>query len=509
AFRGNSKGGKVTGKGKIKTGKLDFEYMYFVKELKYNLISMSQICDKKNSVIYTDTECVVLSPEFKIPDENQVVLRIPRHNNMYSIDLRNIIHPGGLTCLFAKALLDESNLWHRRLGHINFKTINKLMRGNLVRGLPLKIFENDNSCVACQKGKQHKASLVTDDYSRFSWVFFMATKDETSKILKNFITSIENQLDHKVKIIRCDNRTEFKNKEMNQFCEKQDIKREFSVARTPQQNGVAKRKNRTLIEAARTMLADSILPTTFWAKVVNTACYVQNRKDTEEEKDLRDDLERMIIQDKAAKAAYEAASSQENVNIVNSAADNTNKEGAEANTNNLELSQAVSPTPTTRTLIDLPKGKRAISTKWVYRNKKDEQGIVVKNKARLVAQGYTQEEGIDYDEVFAPVAKIEANKLFLAYASYMDFVVYRMDVKSAFLYGTIEEEVYVFQPPGFDDPEFPDKVYKVEKDLYGLHQAPRAWYETLSTYLIDNGFRRGIIDKTLFIKKDKFDILLV
>ncbi|GJY12947.1 putative ribonuclease H-like domain-containing protein [Tanacetum coccineum] len=160
-------------------------------------------------------------------------------------------------------------------------------------------------------------------------------------------------------------------------------------------------------------------------------------------------------------------------------------------------------------LVDLPKGKHAIGTKWVYRNKKDERGIVVRNKARLVAQGYTQEEGIDYDEVFAPVARIEAIRLFLAYASFMGFIVYQMDVKSAFLYGTIEEEVYVCQPPGFEDPQFPNKVYKVDKALYGLHQAPRAWYETLSTYLIENGFRRGIIDKTLFIKKDKGDILLV
>ncbi|GKB52840.1 putative ribonuclease H-like domain-containing protein [Tanacetum coccineum] len=139
----------------------------------------------------------------------------------------------------------------------------------------------------------------------------------------------------------------------------------------------------------------------------------------------------------------------------------------------------------------------------------DERGIVIRNKARLVAQGYTQEEGIDYDEVFAPVARIKAIRLFLAYASFKDFVVYQMDVKSAFLYGNIEEEVYVCQPPGFEDPDFPDKVYKVEKALYGLHQAPRAWYETLSTYLLDNRFERGKIDKTLFIKRHKGDILLV
>ncbi|GKC89023.1 putative ribonuclease H-like domain-containing protein, partial [Tanacetum coccineum] len=161
------------------------------------------------------------------------------------------------------------------------------------------------------------------------------------------------------------------------------------------------------------------------------------------------------------------------------------------------------------TLVNLPYGKKAISTKWVYRNKKDERGIVVRNKARLVAQRYKQEDGIDYDEVFAPVARIEAIRLFLAYASFMNFLMYQMDVKSAFLYGTIKEEEYVSQPPGFVDPKFLEKVYKLEKALYGLHQAPRAWHETLSTYLLDNGFYRGQTDKTLFIKRVRGDILLI
>ncbi|GKE26016.1 putative ribonuclease H-like domain-containing protein [Tanacetum coccineum] len=224
--------------------------------------------------------------------------------------------------------------------------------------------------------------------------------------------------------------------------------------------------------------------------------------------------------------------------------------GAEADMHNLDTTIQVSPIPTTRihkdhpldqeepkkvihalkdpswieamqeellqfklqevwTLVDLPNRKRAIGTKWVFRNKKDERGTVIRNKARLVAQGYTQEEGINYDEVFAPVAKIEAISLFLAYASFKDFMVYQMDIKSTFLYGKIEEEVYVCQPLGFEDPDFLDRVYKVEKALYGLHQAPKAWYETLSIYLLDNEFQRGKIDKTLFIKRHKDDILLM
>ncbi|GJU16047.1 putative ribonuclease H-like domain-containing protein [Tanacetum coccineum] len=198
----------------------------------------------------------------------KIIGKVPRKNNMYSVDLKNIVPKGGLTCLFAKATSDESKLWHRRLGHLNFKTMNKLVKGNLVRGLPSKLFENDQTCVACQKGKQHRASyksktensislplhllhmdlfgptfvkslikkmyclVVTDDYSRFTWVFFLATKDETSGILKSFITGIENLVDHKVKVIRCDNGTEFKNREMNQFCKINGILRQFSVART-------------------------------------------------------------------------------------------------------------------------------------------------------------------------------------------------------------------------------------------------------------------------------------
>nr|GEW66728.1 putative ribonuclease H-like domain-containing protein [Tanacetum cinerariifolium] len=154
-------------------------------------------------------------------------------------------------------------------------------------------------------------------------------------------------------------------------------------------------------------------------------------------------------------------------------------------------------------LVDLPYAKRAIGTKWVCRNKNDERSIVVRNKARLVAQGHTQEEGIDYKEVFALVAKIEAIRLFLAYASFMGFMMYQMDVKSAFLYGTIEEVIYVCQPLGFEDPNHPDKVYKVVKALYGLHQTPKAWYETLANYLLENGFQRGKIDQTLFIKRQK------
>ncbi|GJZ24111.1 ribonuclease H-like domain-containing protein [Tanacetum coccineum] len=173
AFGGGAYGGKITSKGTLKTANLDFEDVYFVNELKFNLFSVSQMCDKKNYVLFTDTECLVLSLNFKLPDENQILLKVPRKDNMYSFDMKNIVPKESLTCLVAKATLDESMLWHRRLGHINFKNINKLVKDNL---------------------------------------------DETSEILKRFIKEIENLVDKKVKIIRSDNGTEFKNKVMDDFC---------------------------------------------------------------------------------------------------------------------------------------------------------------------------------------------------------------------------------------------------------------------------------------------------
>ncbi|GJV02846.1 putative ribonuclease H-like domain-containing protein [Tanacetum coccineum] len=552
AFGGNPKERKITGK------------------------IVSQMCDKKNSVLFNDTECIVLSPNFKLIDESQVLLRVPRKNNMYSVDLKNIVPKGGLTCLFAKATSDESKLWHRRLGHLNFKTMNKLVKGNLVRGLPSKIFENDQTYVACQKRKQHRAScksksensislplhllhmdlfgptfvkslmkkmyclVVTDDFSRFTWVFFLATKDEISGILKSFITGIENLVDHKVKMIKCDNGTEFINREMNQFwkaaqsllftwvfflatkdetsgilksfitgienlVDHKGILRQYSVARTPQQNGVAERRNRILIEAARTMLADS------------------NDDGKKVDEDPRKDSE-CNDQEK-----------EDNVNSTNTVnAASTNKVNAVGGKTSiklpvdLDIPELEYPIPTTRihkdhpldqvigdlqsapqtrrmlknleahgfvstiqqrtnhkdlqnclfacflsqeflkkvihalkdpswikamqeellqfklqevwTLVDLPNGKRAIGTKWVFRNKNDERGIVIRNKARLVAQG---------------LSLIEYNK--------------------------------------------------DEKALYGLHQAPIAAYtETLFNICwLDNEFQIGKIDKTLFIKMYK------
>nr|GEU31950.1 putative ribonuclease H-like domain-containing protein [Tanacetum cinerariifolium] len=558
AFGGNPKGGKISGKGKIKTGKLDFDDVYSVKELKFNLFSVPQMCDKKNSVLFIDTECVVLSSNYKLPDENHVLLRVPRENNMYNVDLKN-------------------EKQHK--ASCKFKTVSSINQP--LQRLHMDLF---GPTFVKRINKKSYCLVVTDDYSRFS-----------------------------------------------QFCGMKRIKREFIVARTPQQNGVAKRKNRTLIEAARTMLADSLLPIPFWAEAVNTAsCKVRketisaqqymllslwssdsqdpkNTDDdvvddafevTENDNDLhvstneckkakRDDKGKSLVDSlnrvKHLRVEFEEFSFN-STNRVNAVSEPVNAAGpnltnstnsfnttsssvnavspnfkiarqysfvdpskypddldmpeledivylddeedvdAEADLSNMETIYLFSnkeydkdePKKVLQVLkdliwiesmqeellqfklqkvwilVDLPKGKRAIGSKWVFRNKKYKKGIVIRNKARLVAQEHTQEEGIDYNEVFALVARIEAIRLFLAYASYMGFMVYQTDVKSTFLYETIKEEVYVCQHPGFEDPVYPDKVYKVVKALYGLHQAQ------------DLGLQLKQKKDGIFIRQDKY-----
>nr|GEZ57920.1 ribonuclease H-like domain-containing protein [Tanacetum cinerariifolium] len=391
AFEGSNR--RITGKGKIKVGRLDFEDVYYVEELKhYNLFFVTQMCDKKNKVLFTETDCLVLSPNFKLLDENQLLLKIPRQHNMYSFNLKNINPFRDLSCLFAKASIDESNKWHRMFGHVNFKNLNKCVKGNLVRG----------------------------------------------------------------------------------------IKREYSNARTPQQNGVAERKNRTFIEAARTMLADSLLPTTFWAEAVNTACYVLNRVLVTKPQN-KTPYKLLTIENQANKFAGpkeannstgtqandDQGVSSEEINLhekhfvvpiwsaysttikssgdkieqntdfktcekpvsqveqifleeleklkrqekeANDAAESLRKEATHyiqnANpsiTNLLNIDIYASPSEGIFTDLsyydeDLPFGKKPIRTKWVYKNKKDERGVVVRNEARLVTQGHRQEEGIDFDE---------------------------------------------------------------------------------------------------------------
>ncbi|GJW23083.1 putative ribonuclease H-like domain-containing protein [Tanacetum coccineum] len=722
AFGGSTRGGKITGIGKIRTNKIDFEDVFFVKELKFNLFSISQMCDKKNSVLFTETECLVLSPDFKLIDESQVLLRVPRQNNMYSFDLKNVVPSGDLTCLFAKATIDESKLWHRRLGHVNFKTMNKLMKGNLVRGLPLKTFENDYTCVAFAERKNRtliKAARTMLADSLLPTVFWAEAVNTAYYVLNRvLVTKPHNKTPYELIIGRApsisfmrpficpitilntlDPLGKFDGKAEEGFLVGYSVNsKAFRVFNTKTRkveenlhvnflenkpnvaaqgpnwlfdiDSLTNSMNYQPVTAGNQTNKNAGLQTTNDDKAeddtINDAACKKNVQESVSEYDqaLKNVLNKMIDQEKDAteqsdairkefKAQYDSQLLQEKITrasstnsfntistpvniasasrtfslvgpssgpsfvpfggsfpidvanlphdplmheledtteirstgIFGNAYDDHDLEtlntpyadqsvGAEADFNNMEPSTVISPIPTTRVhsihlkaqIIRDPKS--AVQTRGMTKknsgahamicyiqkqrrtNHKDFQNFLFacflsQHEPTKISQdlddeswveamqeellqfkiqkvwtlvdlpsgkkaiGYKQEEGIDYDEVFAPVARVEAIGLFLSFASFMNFLVYQMDVKSAFLYGTIEEEVYVCQPPGFVDPEFPKKVYKVEKALYGLHQAPRAWYETLSTYLLDNRFHKGQINKSLFIKRFKGDILLV
>ncbi|GJU56448.1 putative ribonuclease H-like domain-containing protein [Tanacetum coccineum] len=575
-FGGGAKGGRITGKETLKTGKLDFEDV-----------------------------CFVLSPDFKLTDESQVLLKVPRNNNMYSVDMKNIVPKECLTCLVAKDTLDESMLWHRRLGHINFKNINKLVKDNLARGLPSKHFENDQTCVACLKGKKHKASckskiqnsisqplfmlhmdlfgptfvsnlinkkyclVITDDYSRFTWVFFLVSKDETSDILKSFITQIENLVDKKVKIIRCDNGTEFKNRVMSEFCEKKGIKRKFSNKVL-----VVKPHNKTPYELfrGRTPALSFMRPFGSHVTILNTLDHLGKFDGKSDDgffvgyslnskafrvynirtRKVEDNLHVRFLEDKpivvgdgpkwlfdidvltksmtyvpvvadtnsndfvgtqestgACQSNKEIGSSQDYILMplwkdgslsdsssknanndepqpsndvgkkddegeidkqerpkksaqdVNLAGPSINTTGTNDNTGSLNIN-TVPSTPNTRIHKDhsldnvIGDVKSSVQTRRMTKTTND--------------QGFISEEPKRIAKALSDSAWVEAMQEEL-----LQFKLQKMDVKSALLYGKIEEEVYVYQPLGFEDPDNPDKVYKVVKALYGLHQAPRAW----------------------------------
>jgi len=465
--------------------------------------------------------------------------------------------------------------------------------------------------------------------------------------------------------IKSDHGKEFENTAFAKYCDENGIAHEFSAPKTPQQNGVAERKNRTIQEMARVMLNAKKLTLRLWAEAVSTACYTINRvylrqgtNKTSYEiwKGKVPNLKYFhvfgcvcyILNDRDHLGKFEAKSDEgvflgyatnsrayrvynmrtqtimESSNVVvddmkdysefskeksivslteetetkKNEPDESDEEGSvateprtdtpetglqqttEAEQTTIDITDPVHRTPGTRTLknhppetiigdpnegirtrklprqhydnmvrfvcftsqtepknvkealqdeswvsamqeeleqfvrnnvwilVPRPEGTNVIGTKWIFKNKTDEFGTIIRNKARLVAQGYTQVEGIDFDETFAPVARLESIRLLLAIACVLGFKLHQMDVKSAFLNGFLNEEAYVEQPKGFEDPHFPNHVYKLKKALYGLKQAPRAWYERLTSFLVEKGYKRGGVDKTLFIKHFKTGMII-
>nr|GEV82920.1 retrovirus-related Pol polyprotein from transposon TNT 1-94 [Tanacetum cinerariifolium] len=449
----------------------------------------------------------------------------------------------------------ESWLWHQRLSHLNFDTINDLAKNDLVSGLLKFKYHKEHLCPSCEQGKSKRAShppkpvpnsrqrlhllhkdlcipmriasingkryvlVIVEDYSRYTWVHFLRSKDEAPEVIKTFMKRITVLLQSPVIIIRTDNGTELKNQTLKVYFDSVGISHQISSVRTPQQNGVVKRRNRTLVEAARTMLIFSRAPLFLWAEAISTACFTQNRSIIHRRfnktpyelingrkldisflhvfsalcypKNDREDIEKLgakgdigfFIGYSADSYAYRIYNrrTKKIIETMNVSFDELSAMAFEQRSSKPRLQSITSGqissgldltyAPSTITTQQPTEGELDLLFEAMY---DDFIGGQPSATQRTVLVAQAQQEGIDFEESFASVAKMEAIRIFLAYAAHKLFYVFQMDMKTAFLHGSLKEDVYVCQPKGFIDADHPSHVYKLKKALYGLKQAPRA-----------------------------------
>ncbi|WVZ76487.1 LOW QUALITY PROTEIN: hypothetical protein U9M48_024462 [Paspalum notatum var. saurae] len=682
---GDNGQGKVLGVGPVSlSAKLSLREVAFVWNLGFNLVSVLQLLDEGFKVRFKKGACCVL-----VAEETLVCSLLP-FGHVFRIDLTSVSGPA--RCLVASPSADIWK-WHRRLGHLSFDLLVRLSSMGLIQGLPKLRAEKDLVCHPCRDGKMVATSripvsqvmtsypgellhmdtvgparvasvsgkwyvlVVVNDFSRFSWVFFMEFKDEAFGFVRDLGLRLRNESHKAMRAICSDNGGEFRNSCFENFCRDLGLEHQFSSPYTPPHNGVVERKNRTLIEMARMMVDEHRTPRRFWVEAVNTACYIANRiflqpniknlrafgcrcfvlkkaghldkfesrcldgiflgyasssrsfrvwileakqvvetckvsfdetmpcttpifelsgDDEEgtpifEDEEGADDVGDAGATTPAAAPAPSATSSDDEGGPLPAASSSLLREHAHAEASPAEdagevtseivpsrqvqrdhpphrmirdihqrvtrssvaslaffshsayvasfeprdVSHALSDPNWVNAmheelenfernhvwdLVELRPNCRPIGTKWVFKNKQGEDRMVVRNKARLVAQGFCQKEGTDYEETFALIAHLEAIRILLAFAASKGFKLQQMDVKSAFLNG---------QPLGFESARFPDRVYKLRKALYGLKQAPRAWYARLKSFLLKSGFVMGSVDKTLFLLSRGGDTLII
>ncbi|KAK8913818.1 hypothetical protein KSP39_PZI024059 [Platanthera zijinensis] len=671
---GDDKRLQVKGSGvvsvKTKKGTKTIPDVYFVSGLKHNLISVGQLLKRGHDVHFKKDAC-------EIRDRDRILVgkvdMTP--NKMFPIKF------GGdsLNCLSA-VVDDKSMLWHHRFGHLNFGALTEMGRSQLVRGLPV-VEKTEKLCEGCIFGKHSRSSFpkdgawrasrplqlvhsdvcgpmrttsiggsryiltFTDDFSKQTWVYFLQEKSEVFGYFQQFKAMVERQSGHKLKALRTDRGGEYLSNEFREYLKKTGIWHQLTTRYTPQQNGVAERKNRTIMEAARSMINAMGMPDSYWAEAVATAVYLQNRSVTksltgmtpyEAWSGIKPGVSHLKVfgcvayshvpakmrgklDEKSEKCIFVGYSEQSKAyKLYNPVKKNTiisrdvvfdekakwdwsekgkstipvriGEEGEKDSPENeneevqapeedrspvhmlspgsSSSSSGVSVTPERKTkslqeiydrsqnvlndewadfalfvdadpvefveavqnekwrkamdqeiqsilkndtweLSELPKGHNSIGVKWIYKTKLNERGEVEKNKARLVVKGYKQKYGYDYNEVFAPVIRLETIRLVLALAAQHDWEVHQMDVKSAFLNGVLNEEVYIDQPPGYVKKGDENKVCRLKRALYGLKQAPRAWYGRIDSYFEKIGFRKCPYEHTLYIKEEGGKFLFV
>ncbi|KAG7544127.1 GAG-pre-integrase domain [Arabidopsis thaliana x Arabidopsis arenosa] len=693
---GNNSPLTVTGKGSVNLrvdGRLHIiTDVYFVPDLASNLISVGQLLEKGCEFLIKQGECKVYHSELGLILQMKMTT-----NKLFKIMATKNGMNLASECLQTTAT-NELQLWHRRYGHLNYKGLKMLQQQNMVRGLPqMKTSEEAEKCVSCLVGKQHRESIpkksvwrssrrlqlihsdlcgpispastsdkryiltFIDDYSRKVWVYFLSNKSETFVLFTKFKNQMERETGESLVCLRTDRGGEYMSNEFIQFCEEAGISRQLTTAFTPQQNGVAERKNRTIMEMVRSILNEKEVPQRFWPEAVIWAVHVLNRSPTsvlkektpeemwsgvkptvdyfrvfgclahvhvpdqkrkklddksimcvligvskeskgyrlynpatekvvtsrdvvfEEEKgwnwekkglEINDEKlvwddcesymeqnedgtvqileEENLVEENTERRPEETVSNSQSqiprifpeiprirrpptyLKDYETREEEEEEEEEEEDTVNFLMFAAIADPLTfkeaneeekwikamnaelesiekngTWFLMELPKGAKKIGVKWVYKTKLNEKGEVDKYKARLVAKGYAQREGVDYNEVFAPVARWDTIRMILALAAQEDWCVYQLDVKSAFLHGELSEDVYVEQPEGYVKKGEEQKVYKLIKALYGLKQAPRAWYSRIEAYFAKEGFQRCEYEHTLFVKTGEGNKILI
>nr|GEU77284.1 hypothetical protein [Tanacetum cinerariifolium] len=432
-----------------------------------------------------------------------------RGSDLYIISLQESTSSTPL-CLMAKATPTQACLWHRRLSHLNFDYINLLSKKDIVVGMPKLKYVKDQLCSSCELSKAKRSSfkskavpsskgrlhllhmdlcgpmrvasingkkhilVIVDDYSRYTWTLFLRSKDETSEVLNDFLMMIQRNLQALVITVRTDRGTEFLNKTLNAFFKEEGIEHQTSTARTPEQNGVIKRRNHKMKEKG-----DQCILVGYSTQSKGYRIYNKRTRMIVESIHIRFDEIKEVSKTSVANNTSglvpqrQKASDYDNPDPSTSApSTHINVHAEENNNDQAEEGEHVQDDEFTNPFCAPAKEE-------------------AKSSSHNLAKGYAQEEGIDFEESFAPVARLEAVRIFIAYAAHKSFLIFQMDVKTAFLNGPLKEEVYVAQPDGFVDPDHPEKVYRLRKALYGLKQAPRAWYDELSKFLTLKGFTKG------------------
>ncbi|KAH9780169.1 hypothetical protein KPL71_007985 [Citrus sinensis] len=447
---------QVLGKGILNVeGFPKLDNVLHVEDLKENLLSISQICDQNLFVNFDRNKCRILDV-----DGNCILEGHRSSDYCYKLTSSIVCH---------KTTLDDTELWHQKLGHLNYKLLTRIVKTGALKGVPMLKKKQLGICGSCQYGKQqralHKAiqdkatsnvlQLLHMDLMRPMQVESLAGKRYAFVCVDDF-----SSIAFRVYNMRTQNIVESANVVIDNYQDFADYSIEEEIT--------------NLLETP------NFVTTTHEVRVIEKG---QSSEPPLKEKEL-----------------VEEDTSKETLEIV--------KEKVSKLQAIMDLQDPIRKEPSSRVKKNRP-SELILGTKWIFKNKTDEFGNIVRNKDRLVAQGYTQIEGVDFDETFAPVARIESIRLLFAVACLIGLKLFQMDVKSAFLNGILNEEAYVEQLKGFEDPHFPNHVFKLKKALYGLKQTPRVWYERLTKYLLENSYKRGGVDKTLFIKQLNPGILVV